>query len=380
MPNSNYVKQVFEGVQKIQEIDRTHLIEKNLPEGVPDFSDLLPFLDATQTMLAGVQREHIEKLTDEILNPYRNSFSKLSDGLFRAANFRIGGDTNIKSERDAINRDVEAGYSESGVFVQVIGALGRASLPPEELPEVRQWRERISEFVEGAERIQNDFVSNAKTVLEEIGQTREKVESQASESERLYGQLEDLLNASKEASSEIAVSEQSKHFKNEADSHSKAAATWMKYTLLSVLLFLVLAVPGSFESLIGLTSPSTLAALTDAEFQKGILGVPLAYLLGKLVTLGAISFLIGVCAKNYLSHRHNTVLNRHRVNALMTFQALAQSAMTDTSRDVILHHAASCIFNPQDTGFGKIGQAGPGINIIEAAQKVANAAVPGTKA
>ena len=62
----------------------------------------------------------------------------------------------------------------------------------------------------------------------------------------------------------------------------------------------------------------------------------------------------------------------------MTFEALAKSAVSESSRDVILHHAASCIFNPQDTGFGKVGEATPGINIVEAVRHVADPLKPGS--
>ena len=188
--------------------------------------------------------------------------------------------------------------------------------------------------------------------------------------EGLEVEIEERLEATRKAISEIAVSQEARHFDIEAARHAVAAWWWLGWTVLSVGIFLVVAVPGAFEYVVSTTSPSTFAALVAAPTSgQGVFGVPLPYLLSKLVTLGAISFLIGICAKNFLSHRHNTVLNRHRVNALMTFEALAKSAVSDTSRDVILHHAASCIFNPQDTGFGKVGEAGPGINIVEAVQR-----------
>ena len=37
----------------------------------------------------------------------------------------------------------------------------------------------------------------------------------------------------------------------------------------------------------------------------------------------------------------------------MTFKALADAAGEDNSKDIVLNHAASCIFSPQETGYTK---------------------------
>ena len=58
-------------------------------------------------------------------------------------------------------------------------------------------------------------------------------------------------------------------------------------------------------------------------------------------------------SKNFLSHKHNAIVNKHRQNALMTYTALTDSAASDESKDIVLNHASSCIFSPQDTGYIK---------------------------
>jgi hypothetical protein len=37
----------------------------------------------------------------------------------------------------------------------------------------------------------------------------------------------------------------------------------------------------------------------------------------------------------------------------MTYTALTDSAASDESKDIVLNHASSCIFSPQDTGYIK---------------------------
>ncbi|MBE9064962.1 hypothetical protein, partial [cf. Phormidesmis sp. LEGE 11477] len=79
------------------------------------------------------------------------------------------------------------------------------------------------------------------------------------------------------------------------------------------------------------------------------------------------------CARNYFSHKHNAVVNRQRQTALQTYRALAEAARSDADRDVVLTHAAACIFQPQDTGFvrGRGDSASGGQSIIEVLRGVA---------
>lgn len=58
-----------------------------------------------------------------------------------------------------------------------------------------------------------------------------------------------------------------------------------------------------------------------------------------------------MAAKNYTTHKHNAVVNRHRQNALLTYRALVTAAEDTGTQDIVLAHAASCIFSPQETGF-----------------------------
>jgi hypothetical protein len=58
-----------------------------------------------------------------------------------------------------------------------------------------------------------------------------------------------------------------------------------------------------------------------------------------------------LCAKNFISHKHNAIINRHRQNALLTYTALVEAAGDTPNREVILVQAAACIFSPQGTGY-----------------------------
>jgi hypothetical protein len=63
-------------------------------------------------------------------------------------------------------------------------------------------------------------------------------------------------------------------------------------------------------------------------------------------------------ARNFLNHKHNAIVNRHRQNALMTHRALIEAAGDHGIREAIMVQAAGCIFSPQNTGYTGGGSSG----------------------
>jgi hypothetical protein len=53
----------------------------------------------------------------------------------------------------------------------------------------------------------------------------------------------------------------------------------------------------------------------------------------------------------YRAQLHNETVNKHRQNALTTFEAFANAADDDLTKSAVLTQATQCIFSPQHTGF-----------------------------
>ncbi len=82
--------------------------------------------------------------------------------------------------------------------------------------------------------------------------------------------------------------------------------------------------------------------------------------ISKVLIFGVLSYMLYLATKNYLAHKHNAVINKHRQNALMTYKALVDAAKDATNKEVILMHASACIFSPQLTGYtGGASPEGP---------------------
>ena len=75
--------------------------------------------------------------------------------------------------------------------------------------------------------------------------------------------------------------------------------------------------------------------------------------ISKTLMFAVISYMLYLCSRNFLAHKHNAIVNKHRQAALQTYTALADAAQSQESRDVVLTHAAACIFSPQSTGYSK---------------------------
>ncbi len=73
----------------------------------------------------------------------------------------------------------------------------------------------------------------------------------------------------------------------------------------------------------------------------------------KAIFAGLASYSLIFCARNFAASRHNMIINQHRRNALLSYQMLMRGTADQRTLDVILQHAAHCIFSPQPTGIVK---------------------------
>lgn len=139
---------------------------------------------------------------------------------------------------------------------------------------------------------------------------------------------------------EQGVSKQAIHFKSEADKHGELATNWRTYTVVMAVILIVYAIASLFLHNVKYLDAGT----TYGAIQIGI---------SKVLIFGVLAYLLALCARNFLSHKHNEIVNRHRQNALATFTALAEATSDAASSDIVLSHAAACIFSPQETGYTK---------------------------
>lgn len=152
------------------------------------------------------------------------------------------------------------------------------------------------------------------------------------------GEAETALTAIRAAASEQGVSQQASYFKDEAVAQESLAVTWLGYTYKFAMGLGGFAVLSLFLHRIEWIKPSGY-------------GEMLQLITSKFLIFAVLAYLLIMAARNYTTHKHNAVVNRHRQNALLTYRALVEATDGKGTEDIILAHAASCIFSPQETGF-----------------------------
>jgi hypothetical protein len=177
-----------------------------------------------------------------------------------------------------------------------------------------------------------------KSVRDLASARRESEQMVAESREHLQQQLHDIeaiMTQAREAAATAGVGHFSADFDNEVRRLDRAAGAWLVGTGFFGLLAALLAA-GSL--LLQLPADATYAQITQ-------------YTIGKLVLLGLFVSATFWCARIYRALKHQSATNRHRSNALKTFQAFVKAATDDTSRDAILMETTRSIFAIATSGY-----------------------------
>lgn len=146
--------------------------------------------------------------------------------------------------------------------------------------------------------------------------------------------LEEIRNVA----AEEGVTQQAAHFRAESELHETKSEEWRIRTVKLAWGLGGFAVLSLFIHKLPLLSPAS----TYDTVQLAI---------SKVLVFSVLTYMLVLSARNFMSHKHNAVINKHRQNALMTHRALVEAASESGARDAIMVHAASCIFAPQPTGY-----------------------------
>ena len=183
--------------------------------------------------------------------------------------------------------------------------------------------------------MERDFRASMQRMQDEATVLTTQLNNQRDEAKQI---LEDV----RKVAAETGVSQMAIYFQQEGIEHKKAADLWQKWTIRSAIGLTIYAAMSAFVFDVPGLVPTTSYAAVELGISKALVFVVIAYL-------------VLLCGRNFMSHTHNEIVNRHRQNALLTFKALVDAAGSEQNRDVVLSYAAACIFAPQDTGYAKSG-------------------------
>ena len=172
----------------------------------------------------------------------------------------------------------------------------------------------------------------------------DKAKGQTEELAKARDEAKRILEEIRNVAAEQGVGQQAIYFRDASKEHADEATKWQKRTIWVGVVLAFYALGTLFLHKWPFLKPETV-------YETAQLAV------SKMLVFAVISYMLYLCAKNFLSHKHNAIVNKHRQNALLTYTALVEAAGNTPNREVILNHAAACIFSPQSTGY--VGDSGP---------------------
>lgn len=181
--------------------------------------------------------------------------------------------------------------------------------------------------------------TEARSTFQRIEDESEKITNNL---ERYEEEAKNVLAEIRKVAAEEGVTKQAVHFKTEFEHHKNEYEKWGKKTFWWVVGILFYAIGSIFFHKIPWIHPES----TYDTIQLVV---------SKILIFSALIFMLTLSAKNFLSHKHNSIVNKHRQNALMTYTALVESAGDEGVRDAVLLQAANCIFSPRSTGYTQGG-------------------------
>jgi hypothetical protein len=176
-----------------------------------------------------------------------------------------------------------------------------------------------------------------------------------------------LLRNVKETVQEVTVAQEAVHFDKESKAHKKSAYGWLVSLILLALLTFYFAWDSySFneELLLHTEMRGSPATINTAQ--------ALQYGISKLVLFSLLIGGLFWCGRIYRAHRHNYVVNKHRVNALGSFKTFVNSTQDPQTKNAVLLQATQCIYTPQSSGYvTQEAETGNSPHILEIVKGVA---------
>lgn len=292
---------------KPEDLVREEVLGRDLSfsEGVPYFKRILRlFQDLAESNLDTVPSPQLGNLT-QLARQAIEQFQQIKD--FSLQKYP----SNPAAQRDSLINTAMNSYDNYFNHISPVIAYS-----VRKGTDFQRLEDKARQTVESLKRLVGDQEVARKTMLAEVEGTLEKV---------------------RRAAQEVGVAQHAIHFKQEAEEHRKASFRWLAACCILAVLTIV------FGTLSFAYYVNYIETLTAAK------SIELAVL--KIVIFVVLFTALLWSARNYRAHRHNFVINKHRQNALSTFETFAKAATDDQTKAAVLLQATKSIFSLQPSGY-----------------------------
>lgn len=363
MPTSRqnqYLPQLHQILGMLGAINPDAIVQREKLGSELSFEIILPHVVEIVSAVRGLQKANLDRIPYGVLSALLGNFQQINQLFQQILNFSPAQHGNAVQVRDSYAMGIEDQWN--ALYPQVRMILGS-----QDDDVAKNQIEALTSQVRTAVQLSSDAAESFRSKQQEVDHMLTKFLDERKdvfdkEGAEKLALIDHALKEVRNAAVEAGVSQTSKYFHDEASEHRKTSYAWLGATGLSIL-FLVL---------FSLFGTSLLAYLGNPEPVTGAENlVHLRYLAQKGMIVFCLIFALILSAKNYGASRHNYVVNKHRNNALSSFQAFAASAADDQTKSAVLIQATQSIFSPQASGYVKTdGDNSPQTPVIEILRSV----------
>jgi len=196
-----------------------------------------------------------------------------------------------------------------------------------------------------------DFENLEKMARTLVAGIEQSAKSAKEEAEKGLADINDTLEKVRRAAADMGVAQHSFHFKEQSDEHLKKAFWWLLATAALGVLTLGFGAYNIFALLPQITS------LTPAQ--------SIQMVVAKLIIFSVLYSAAVWSGRIYKAQWHNYVINKHRQNALSTFEAFVKASSSEQMKDAVLLQTTRAIFSCQPSGFISSADVPDGPQILE---------------
>lgn len=154
--------------------------------------------------------------------------------------------------------------------------------------------------------------------------------------ESMEKEAQEILEKVKKASGETGISLHAETFRNASKEFKENARNWQYFSISSIILLIISG------TLLLFFSPTSEAGATVLQNT-----------LNKVIIITGLIYLVTLCLKNFRANKHNYIVNKHRADALTTFEVFISAANAEDiqTKNAILLKATETIFGYQPSGY-----------------------------
>jgi len=349
MPISQEAEQFQKIAESISKMEVKNLI--NPPQAaVYDFSELKELFETIIRFYTDLLEIDLSTIPPAHYSPINNTANEIHQALKQILGFNH---QSTNSPRDGV-RDMATRLRNAWYNAYTAS-----------IPHLAYARVSSSSAFATLRRLEDASASLTKELSNEANRFKEAVSSTEKTWATKQVEIDQSLAAVRAAAEMKATEAHAKAFDEEAKQNHTAARKWLIATCfcvgLSVIVTCLLfgqdikwlaasnsqvtpAFAANNQPALDISVKNQSAPVTQEFLQKTI---------ARLVVVTLLYFGVIWCGRNYAACRHNSVVNRHRRNAMQTFLAFRAATTDDATKNFVLSQAVACAFAPQQSGYLK---------------------------